>query len=330
MSSRNTTPRPPPFEACDRFFGIAELFQLFLDQCPTSVLLNCTMVCRSWKEEIDCSSLLQEHLFFQPIEEGEGVQRILNPMLEYFSPILITGPPSEHVPSRTGFARPEDLTPLRWAGDMSMKAPSRRAFAREEASWRDMLVSQPPISRIDWWHEWVHDEAAARDGGSWPASSVFDGDDGPAYGWGHQYHDEVFITLGMLWDLVESRITRGCTARVQFFLDGMPAEADPDAHEQEKNLFAENDLGRRSYGAATPRVKITTRQVWSKVPWARAGFDMRAQKWVTMRKKRSDNYAGDGFNLLRADCEYDGRGHKRWSQSDGFHWKELWGESSAS
>jgi hypothetical protein len=315
MSSRTTTPRPSSFEACDHFFGIAELFQIFLDECPTSVLLNCTMVCRTWKERIDSSTLLQQHLFLLPIREGEGVQRILNPMLKYFAPILIAGPPSEHIPSAAGFARPQDLTSLPWAHDTSMEVPSRRAFAREEASWRSMLVSQPPISRIDWWHEWVHDDSAAVDiVGSWPADSMLDRDDGPAYGWGHQDVSQQCVTLGMLWDLVESRMVRGCTARVQFFLEGMAADADPDAHEEERYLIAENNPNRRPYGPTTPRVKITTRQFWSKVPWTGAGFDMEEREWVTMSDDRPHDYADDGFNALRYDCHYDDEQPARWRQ----------------
>jgi hypothetical protein len=251
-------------------------------------------------------------------------------MLEYFAPILIAGSPSEHVPSRTSFAKPEDLTSLPWAYDMSMNAPSRRAFAREEASWRNMLVSQPPISRIDWWHEWVHNDSAVGDVGCSFVGSEFYRHDGTAYGWGHQDQSRVYVTLGMLWDLVESRMVRGCTARVQFFPDGLSLFADPDAHEEERYLIAEDDLSRRPYGAATPRVKITTRQVWSKVPWASAGFDMEARKWVTINRDLPDHYAGDGFNILRADCQQDGQEPTRWSRSDGFQWSGLNGESSGS
>jgi hypothetical protein len=328
MPSRNITPRPSSFDACERFFGIAELLRTFLDHCPTSVLLNCTRVCRTWKDIIDQSTPLQEHLFFQPMEEDEGINRRLNPMLEYFAPILIVGSTSKHVPSEASFAEPKELISLRWARDTSMDAPSRRAFAREEASWRDMLVSQPPISRIDWWHQWTHNPDLAEDAGSWCAHGVFSGDDEAACGWGHQDLDGKYVTLGMLWDLVEGRMARGCTARVQFFLDGLSAEADPDAHEEEKRWFAENDLSRRPYGIATPRVKISTQQVWNKVPWAKAGFDMAAQKWVTMQD-RPDYYDGDGFNVLRADCHYDHHA-ARWSQNDAFQWTELTGESSGS
>ena len=55
---------------------------------------------------------------------------------------------------------------------------------------------------------------------------------------------------------------------------------------------------------------------------------MEAQQWVTMAKERSSYYAGDGFNVLRADCHYDRYNGPRWSKSDAFYWTELDGESS--
>ncbi|EAT80970.1 hypothetical protein HBH56_164270 [Parastagonospora nodorum] len=325
MSSRSSQPRATSFEACNTFFNITELVEIFLNQCSTSALLNCSMVCRTWKEAIKRSALLQQHLFLEPVKEKEGVERVLNPMLAYFAPVLVAGPTTEHVPSRASFARTEDLTSLPWARNTSMHAPTRRAFARREASWRKMLVSQPPISRIDWWHEWAHDRSGIA--GSWFARRIFNGSSG---GWGHQDQSREFVTLGMLWDLVESRMTRGCSARIQFFLEGLSVEQDPDAHEQERQWIAQNDWSRRPYGSKTPRVKITTEQVWKKLPWAGAGFDMERQEWVTMPKQRPTYYAGDGFNTLLLDCHYDGKGPSRWSRSDGFQWKALNGESSGS
>jgi hypothetical protein len=332
MMSSHTCRSIPSFEACDQFFGIAELLEIFLNQCPPSVLFNCTMVCRNWNERIKQSTLLQEHLFFKSAEAREAVEPKLNPMLAYFAPILVPKPSLDDASTfaEPEYAKPEALTSVPWARNTSMTASTRRAFARPEASWRSMLVSQPPISRIDWWHRWTHDRSAAEDPGSWIARRVFDHDSGAAYGWGHQDQSREFVTLGMLWDLVESRMTRGCTARVQFFLNGMSAENDLDATEEEKQWIAENNWSRRPYTPTQPRITIRTQQVWSKVPWAHAGFDVKKKKWVSMPlKRRTKHYAGDGFNILRSECHYDYEG-KRWSKSEGFRWVELDGESSGS
>lgn len=286
------------------------------------------MVCRTWNEIIDRSTLLQEHLFLKPIKAREGIAVTLNPMLAYFAPILVPGSASEDVSSQNGYAKPEDLTSVPWTRNTSMYAPTRCDFAQKEASWRNMLVSQPPISRIDWWHEWTHNRSAAENAGSWIARRIFNRDDGAAHGWGHQDQSREFVTLGMLWDLVESRMTRGCTARVQFFVNGMSAEEDPDATEKEKRWIAENNWSRRPYTPTQPRITIRTQQVWSKVPWAGAGYDIKNQQWVSMPKKRPTYYSGDGFNVLLADCHYDRE--PRWSKSDGFRWMSLDGESSGS
>jgi hypothetical protein len=320
----------PSFEACDQFFGIGELLEIFLSQCSPKVLLNCTMVCQTWNERIEQSTLLQEQLFLKPTEVREAVELTLNPMLAYFAPILVPKSSSDDASTfaEPEYAKPEDLSSVPWARNTSMSMPTRCAFARPEASWRNMLVSQPPISRIDWWHQWTHHHAAAKDPGSWIARRVFNHNSGAAHGWGHQEKGYGFVTLGMLWDLVESRMTRGCTARVQFFLNGMTAENDPNATEEEKEWAAENDESRRPYIPNQPRITIRTQQVWSKVPWAHAGFDTKKQEWVSMPLKRR-NYAGDGFNILRSDCGYDHE-EKRWSKSDGFRWMELIGESSGS
>lgn len=331
MSFRNSDSHPS-FEACEQFFGIAELFELFLIQCSPGVLLNSTMVCRTWNERIESSTLLQEHLFFKPTEAREGDELTLNPMLAYFAPILVRKSSSDDASTfaEPEYAKPEDLTSVPWARNTSMNAPTRCAFARPEASWRNMLVSQPPISRIDWWHEWIHDSSAAVCAESQITRRVFDRDSDAASGWGHQDLGSEFVTLGMLWDLVESRMTRGCTARIQFFLKGLAAaEDDPHAIQEEKEWNVENDISRRPYVEGQARITIRTQQVWSKVPWAGARFHMKKKEWVSMpKKRRTKEYAGDGFNLLREDCCHEGE--KRWSKSDGFRWEGLDGESSGS
>jgi hypothetical protein len=330
--SSSTSRSVPSFEACNQFFGIAELLEILLNQCSPGVLLNCTMVCRNWNQRIKRSTLLQEHLFFKPTEAREGTEPTLNSMLAYFAPILVPNSSPEDAATfiEPGYAKPEDLASLPSARNTSMTAPTRRAFAHHKASWRNMLASQPPISRIDWWHQWTHDSSAAENPESWIARQVFNRDSGAAYGWGHQDQSREFVTLGMLWDLVESRMTRGCTARVHFFLNGMAAENDPDATEEEKRWVAENNWSRRPYTPTQPRITIRTQQVWSEVPWAHAGFDLKKGKWVSMpHVRQTEHYAGDGFNILRSDCHYDFKG-KRWSKSERFRWVELTGESSGS
>jgi hypothetical protein len=340
MSSANPKSRPLSFDACDQFFSIAELFNLFLEQCSVKVLLNCTMVSRRWKNTIESSTLLKEHMFLSPVEKTEGVEYKLNPLIStYFAPVLGLASSDENTSSEESIARFEagnlctakDLKFMPWARGTSMHAPTRRAFAHPEASWINMLVSQPPICRLDWWHNWAHDRSFVGNVGSWLASRVSHRDGEAANGWGHQDLKGQHVTLGMLWDLVESRLTRGCTTRVQFFPRGKLAMNDEHATFREISQGSRESTGLRpkyDINWMEPRVKITTQQVWNRVPWKCAGFNMQTQQWVTMRYKRPEYYEGDGFNTLLADCTYDGPSLPRWSMSGGFRWTGLDGESS--
>lgn len=335
--SKATRQRPPSFEACSRFFAIGELLHLFLDQCTINVLLNCSIVCRSWNSAISESKHLQQQLFLKPEKDTDQADRRINPIIwTHFAPILYPDMSRRDEPEDLverleigSNCSPSDITLLPWARNTSMYAPTRCAFAQREASWRNMLVSQPPIRRIDWWHEWLHDRSVAGKAGSWIARRVFNQDGMATNGWGHQDQSREHVTLGMLYDLVESRLFRGCLVRVQYFLYGKAVEDDQITTSDERMLIAQGDRSRRPYEDSTPRVKITTLQIWNKKPWSEAGFDMEQQQWVTMTKKRPAYYAGDGFNVLAADCYYDrSNGACRFSKSDGFRWTGLDGESS--
>ena len=310
---------------------------MLFDECSVHGLLKCTMVCSAWNDIIQGTDLLQEHLYLKQAVSGLGSCRKLNPILEsHFAPILCPDMPR---PSNY-----EDIATLAWARDSSIDAPKRRAFTRSEASWRDMLVSQPPLERIDWWHEWLYDEDATNDDASGATRRGFSEEHVEVDGWGHQDKSSEFVTLGMMWDLVEGRLARGCLVRVHYFLEGKAVEDDPFATEAEREYIAEGDR-QRPYEPSTPRVKISTQQIWNKVPWNKAGFDMSARRWVEMPQRVEHHSFGDGFNALRGDCKEDSRWlhdptpkqrrsvqwrkrRYRFSQSEGFRWSELDGESS--
>jgi hypothetical protein len=325
-------------DACDRFFSIPELFRMFLNECSTQVLLNCMMVCTDWNQIICGTESLQEHLFLKPAEPTAGVCRKLNPILRsHFAPILCpdsqnrgtsakdvleefeTGPPCTY----------SDIRLLPWAQDPSVDAPRRRAFTRDDASWREMLVSQPPLERIDWWHEWLYDGTITDDNAFRAASRGFNSEEVGVDGWGHQDQSGQFVTLGMLWDLVEGRLARGCLVRVHYFLEGKAVEDDSLATEEERKYIAEGVRSQRPYTPSTARVKISTQQIWNKIPWRSVGFDMTVQRWIDMPQRGGYLTYGDGFNALRADCREDwGHDGYRFSQCEGFCYCELDGESS--
>jgi hypothetical protein len=338
----STSSKSLSFDACGQFLGISELVNIFLEQCSTNVLLNCTMVCRTWNKIINQSPTLQQNLFFEPITAGNTEEYSLNPVLSsHFAPVLCPELLNRDLSTLLAIKQleaghrclPEDLPAVSWARNTSMHAHIDNAMIRQGASWRNMLVSQPPIKRIDWWHEWIHDRSATDNTGSWSSSRIFDLDPTAAQGWGHEDQNREYVTLGMLWDLVESRVTRGCAVRVQYFPHGKAVEEDEHATVEERSFIQEGHPGRRLYTSTTPRVKITTQQIWGRIPWARAGFDMIGKQWLTMTTDRPFDHTGDGFSVLRSDCQYD-LSYKtkppkgtRWSKSKEFRWNCLDGES---
>ncbi|KAK4501194.1 hypothetical protein PRZ48_007001 [Zasmidium cellare] len=222
----DSPPPPQTFDACDRFFSIDELLTLFLESSPPLVLLNCTRVCTKWNSIIIDSPLLQQNLFLEQVEseqddatsEQDSTPPRLNPILwQVFGPILATETEPHHSAPETTY---EDLESLPWARDgTTLSARARTAFAREEASWRNMYISQPPLSRLDWWHTWTVLQPSLTP---------------RARGWGHQDLPSTPLTLGLLWDLLESRLFRGCSARISYFVQGMDPAEDETAGKMEK------------------------------------------------------------------------------------------------
>ncbi|KAJ7747137.1 hypothetical protein DFH07DRAFT_831247 [Mycena maculata] len=121
--------------ARDTVNSTPELLELTLAQLPMrDLLLAAPLVSKTWLT-ITLSPTVQRALFFQPDPQSEPVQ---NPLLvELFPP----------------FFAPEGQNRWAWPGQasaiMSMpwsKAPD--AFRRADASWRRMLVTQPPTQTI--------------------------------------------------------------------------------------------------------------------------------------------------------------------------------------
>ncbi|PSN63510.1 hypothetical protein BS50DRAFT_461933, partial [Corynespora cassiicola Philippines] len=329
--------REPTFDACNRFFSVGELVDILFDNADIRTLLTCSRVCRQWNIHIEGSQKLQKNLFLTSEEprtqakghlEAEEVQ--INPMLfQYFGPILAPSSLNENDPPKIMLEKLaggeectyDDISKLPFARDgQTLESAVRRAFARGEASWRRMLVSQPPIRRLDWWHSWIDAHCYNTEQGGHDCHRFTDGS-------GHQdYHGDV--TLGMLWDLVEGRLVRGCTATVKYFPYGQAVpkfNRIEDRVEREERIWKQD--GQRRFTSKTPRIKIQTYQTWNYSPRPTEGFNMATKMW----EKNSGNRkctASDGFNVLRGDCASEHRNPPRWSKSEGYQWGEIDGESS--
>lgn len=94
-----------------------------------TLLTSAQCVCWYWHDTINRSKAIQEALFFQPVKVHDPVHPVHNPLLqELFWP---TG-------SETPFL---DVPPF-------LPEKRNKAFHRKEASWRRMLIRQPPTSKL--------------------------------------------------------------------------------------------------------------------------------------------------------------------------------------
>lgn len=304
--------------ACSRFFSIVELVSLFLHQTETPALVMCQRVCRGWQEIIQKSQELQEHLYLKPSSriatEEERVRVTLNPtMSTHFARIWgqheTISLPHHQYAAQAAKRNYLDLTALPWARDGThASARARLAFAREEASWRKMLVSQPPIRWLDWWHAW--ESSDRRSDERHPNIRMRRGE-------GHQQSNADLITMGALWDSLEGRLLRGCTVQVTFFPAGGSAEDDPSAAEYEKECRRPGGVSARGFSTALPRIRIHSRQVWpNEGPSIFQIFNVPEGVWeihdelsftpgTDRERRRWEVFDGDGTHWLTVDCRRD-------------------------
>lgn len=117
---------------------IPEIFHLILASLPMRCLLTTApLVCRHWRDTIDASPTIQQKLFFSPLPETTCTRREefqLNPLLEEIFPLWFQ---SQRFPADDGPSRRKVFDDLPIA-----RHPV--AFLRKGASWRKMLVQQPP------------------------------------------------------------------------------------------------------------------------------------------------------------------------------------------
>ncbi|KAI0136889.1 hypothetical protein BJ170DRAFT_589849 [Xylariales sp. AK1849] len=135
--------------AKDRVLCVLELLEgilLKLDQ--KTLLVSALRVCRGWKDLIVKSPSLQRHLFLEPDSKAFPVH---NPLLARHFPYLF-----QHAESADNVADPISLTSYKMM-DSDLDFPSmpwlennRAAYQYPDASWKRMLVHQPPLHSLGW------------------------------------------------------------------------------------------------------------------------------------------------------------------------------------
>lgn len=121
-----------------------ELLEMILVQMDMrSLLTSAQRVCLHWASLINSSPSIQKALFFTPIKESEwgADEKTPNPLLAETFPSIF---PARGRTDRFRF----DFSDMAITKDASTMA----RFVRKEASWRRMLVQQPPIRTIGLFH----------------------------------------------------------------------------------------------------------------------------------------------------------------------------------
>lgn len=130
--------------ATNKVLDTPEILEMILARVDMRTLLTSAQrVCRDWVNLISKSPSIQKALFFTPIKDSEwGMEkRFINPLLEETFPSFF---PARGRPKYYKFNF-SDLP-------MTKNALAMAQFVRKEASWRKMLVQQPPVSGIGLLH----------------------------------------------------------------------------------------------------------------------------------------------------------------------------------
>ncbi|KAH8161535.1 hypothetical protein CIB48_g6698 [Xylaria polymorpha] len=137
------------FSSGDAVLQTAELLEGVLLQLDMRTLLTTAqLVSRQWHELITTSPALKQALYFEPIARLSG-PATQNPLLaEVFPPWFPKPTKNEQrdITSSLKMTNREDFSGLPMA-----QASRRHAFMHPSATWRKMLVQQPPVLRLGRW-----------------------------------------------------------------------------------------------------------------------------------------------------------------------------------
>lgn len=129
--------------ARDRALSVPEVLEIILLQLPLKdLLVNGQRVNRLFHDVITSSRSLQQALFFRPIRDASTMKVRTNPLLRKKFPPWFE---NKWLMSRTFVLSDHKHF---WRLDWNSSKERAEAYARKEASWRRMLVAQPPVQDL--------------------------------------------------------------------------------------------------------------------------------------------------------------------------------------
>lgn len=142
------------YSAALRVFMVPELLEQILLRCTlTDLLINIPRVCTHFKATIENSIKLQRPLFFQPVTDT-----VLYEMAFSHAPGYYTKPSDTKLCEPWPHPVVENPFLLELSNDFLIQfgddLRKREVIERPEASWRRMLVTQPPLQFVRLHTQW--------------------------------------------------------------------------------------------------------------------------------------------------------------------------------
>jgi hypothetical protein len=189
--------------ARERVLSTAELLEAILSQLtPLNNLLHAQLISRCFHTAITSSPTLQQLLFFRPQNSTDPKQWTLNPLLQkHFVPWFAV------VDTFDRWSRPSYVT----LKGMDWTTSKRDAFLRADASWRKMLLVQPPPPEIKL------TRVTNTDGGDYKQEATVSFRDSPTAG----------VTMGVVYDVTESFLRKEHASYASFGLFIKDADVGP-------------------------------------------------------------------------------------------------------
>lgn len=274
-------------------WAITEIAENILAHLPMKDLLLAQRVSKGWQILITSSPVLQELLFMRP-RQSKAAQNVLSdgmPMRE-FNPLLI-----EHMPmwfSSDEETHRQRVTDAPWAHTVS-----RLLFLRKDASWRSMLLAQPPFTIF----ECV--QRVTVYGGDSLSVGCIEQQDG--------------VRMGLAYDAAVSSVQGGYAHLPNHFytlMDGRPThdnQGDSNIEggsENLKRVFGGMNkftvFSQTSRGCVQPRPEEGMRKRLEKSQFTSAGFE--PVKVVLYKIKRTSTNPGRSYSWWTHDGYIEGDG----------------------
>ena len=137
----------PPTSAQTHALSIPEIFELILLNLDTRTLLTkATRICHAWTNFIDSSPPIQWALFFRPLDNALNIPKTQNPLLAETFPSIFHQSGTSNGKTNTTKKSSTSTSNVTFTTFAMVKHPRKwDVFIRPEASWRRMLVQQPPV-----------------------------------------------------------------------------------------------------------------------------------------------------------------------------------------